>query len=199
MPVVETKPRRPSRKGTWSLPLRKPTLPPLQEHHAEEEDYPVFDSTGAGAIKQSLFARIFSIKPLSQVIQTTLSADRLRKELVELFQRWESMGIGIVNVVEDSRTQIIRARLQSHNSVGLKAIKFRIQVVQIRTTAANAVFTQEKGDFYQEELTIGAGSSFMRVVQQVDAVLCGKGYLVSGSSTEKAIPPLTPRLPGIEV
>jgi len=45
---------------------------------------------------------------------------------------------------------------------------------------------------------IGAASSFTRVVQQVDAVLCGKGYLVSGSSTEKAIPPLTPRLPGIE-
>ena len=46
---------------------------------------------------------------------------------------------------------------------------------------------------------LGAASSFTRVVQQVDAVLCGKGYLVSGSSTEKAIPPLTPRLPGIEV
>jgi hypothetical protein len=45
----------------------------------------------------------------------------------------------------------------------------------------------------------GAGSSFTRVVQQVDAVLCGKGYLVSGSQTEKAIPSMTPRLPGIEV
>jgi hypothetical protein len=46
---------------------------------------------------------------------------------------------------------------------------------------------------------VGAGSSFTRVVQQIDAVLCGKGYLVSGSATEKAIPSLTPRLPGIEV
>jgi Fungal kinase associated-1 domain len=199
MLVMEMKPRQLSRKGTWSLPLRKPTLPPLQEHHAEEEDYPVFDSNGVGAVKQSIFARIFSIKPLSQVIQTTLSADRLRKELVELLQRWESMGIGITKVVEDPRTQIVRAKLQSHNSVGLKAMKFRIQVVQIRTSAANAVFTQEKGDSNGCRLTIGAGSSFMRVVQQVDAVLCGKGYLVSGSSTEKAIPPLTPRLPGIEV
>jgi hypothetical protein len=55
------------------------------------------------------------------------------------------MGIGIANVVEDPRTQTIRAKLQSHNSVGLKAMRFRIQMIPVRATAANALFTQEKG------------------------------------------------------
>jgi hypothetical protein len=205
MPIMATKPRAPSRKPTWTLPTRKPTLPPLQESHAEAEDYPHFDGTGSteGAIKQSFFAKIFSIKPLSKVIQTTLPADRLRIELMELLKRWEGMGIGIAQVVEDPRSRFIRAKLQSHNSVGLKAMRFKIEIVSIRVHSSNAVFSQEKGNLQKgrRELTwcVGAASSFTRVVQQVDAVLCGKGYLVSGSSTEKAIPPLTPRLPGIEV
>jgi hypothetical protein len=143
-PSADTKPRQPSRKGTWTLPTRKPTLPPLKEHQAEEEDYPIFESHEP--VKQSFFAKLFSIKPLSQIIQTTLSADRLRRELVELLQRWESMGIGVSNVIEDPRTQTIRAKLQSHNSVGLKAMRFRIQIVPVGATAANAVFTQEKGN-----------------------------------------------------
>jgi hypothetical protein len=54
------------------------------------------------------------------------------------------MGIGVTNVVKDDRG-IIRAKLQSHNSVGLKAMRFRIQVVPVSAGAANAVFTQEKG------------------------------------------------------
>jgi len=147
MPVIETKPRGPSRKATWTLPTRKPTLPPLQESRAEEEDYPHFDGTGSseGPVKQSFFAKIFSIKPLSKVIQTTLAADRLRKELLELLKRWESMGIGIAQVVEDPRTRVIRAKLQSHNSVGLKAVRFKIEILSIRVHASNAVFSQEKG------------------------------------------------------
>jgi hypothetical protein len=56
------------------------------------------------------------------------------------------MGIGVANVIEDPGTQTIRAKLQSHNSVGLKAMRFRIQIVVVRATAANAVFTQEKGN-----------------------------------------------------
>lgn len=121
--------------------------------------------------------------------------------MVELLRRWESMGIGIANVIEDQRTHIIRAKLQSHNSVGLKSMRFRMEVVSVGETASNVIFSQEKGIPFSISIAnvLGAGSSFTRVVQQVDAVLCGKGYLVSGSQTEKAIPPMTPRLPGIEV
>jgi hypothetical protein len=147
MPVMATKPRGPSRKATWTLPTRKPTLPPLQESHAEAEDYPHFDGTGSseGPIKQSFFAKIFSIKPLSKVIQTTLPADRLRKELLHLLKRWEGMGIGIAQVVEDPRKRIIRAKLQSHNSIGLKAMRFKVEIVSIRVHASNAIFSQERG------------------------------------------------------
>jgi hypothetical protein len=141
---MATKPHVPVRKGTWTLPTRKPTLPPLHESHAEEEDYPSFDMPG-GAVKRSLFAKIFSIKPLTQVIQTTLPADRLHTELIELLRRWEGMGIGIAQVTEEPRTNSIRAKLQSHNTVGLKAMRFRIQIVSIGTASSNAVFIQEKG------------------------------------------------------
>lgn len=147
MPVMETKPRAPSRKATWTLPTRKPTFPPLQESRAEEEDYPHFDGAGSteGPIKRSFLAKIFSIQPLSKVIQTTLPVDRLRTELLELLKRWEGMGIGIGQVVEDPRTRVIRAKLQSHNSVGLKAVRFKIEILSIRVHVSNAVFSQEKG------------------------------------------------------
>jgi hypothetical protein len=142
-PVLEPKPK-PSRKATWSLPKRNPTLPPLQESHAEEEDYPVFESHGP--VKRSFFAKIFSIKPLAKVVQTTLPADKLRAEIFDLLCRWEKMGSGIVNVVLDPRTQTIRAKLSSHNSVGLKAMRFRIETTSV-TGGSNALFSQEKGIF----------------------------------------------------
>ena len=62
--ISKLKPHVPPRKGTWSLPTRKPTLPPLQDSHAEVEDYPSFESQGP--IKQSFFGKMFSIKPLSK-------------------------------------------------------------------------------------------------------------------------------------
>jgi len=57
------------------------------------------------------------------------------------------MGIGIAMVAEDSRTRVIRAKLQSHNSVGLKAMKFQVKVITIGPTTSNAIFSQEKGLF----------------------------------------------------
>jgi Fungal kinase associated-1 domain len=138
---LETKPK-PSRKATWSLPKRNPTLPPLQESHAEEEDYPVFESHGP--VKQSFFARIFSIKPLTKMVRTTLPAEKLRNEIFDLLCRWENMGTGIVNVILDPRTNILRAKLSSHNSVGLKAMRFKIEVASV-TGGSNAMFLQEKG------------------------------------------------------
>jgi hypothetical protein len=141
---MATKWSPPVRKITWTLPTRKPTLPPLQESHAEEEDYPSFESQG-GPVKRSLFAKIFSIKPLTRVIQTTIPGDGLYAELVELLRRWEGLGIGIGQITEH-HTKIIRAKLQSHNSVGLKALRFRIQITAIGTASSNAVFTQEKGN-----------------------------------------------------
>jgi hypothetical protein len=143
---LETKPKpnKPSRKTTWSLPKRNPTLPPLQESHAEEEDYPVFESHGP--VKRSFFSKIFSIKPLTKMVQTTLPGDQLRDEIFDLLCRWEKMGTGIVDVVLDPRTKIIRAKLSSHNSVGLKAMRFRIEVTPV-TGGSNALFSQEKGTF----------------------------------------------------
>lgn len=140
-PILETKPK-PARKATWILSKRNPILPPLQESHAEEEDYPVFESHGP--VKQSFFSKIFSIKPLTKMVQTTLPAGQLRSEIFDLLSRWEKMGSGIVNVVLDPRTKIIRAKFSSHNSVGLKAMRFRIEVTPV-TGGSNAMFSQEKG------------------------------------------------------
>jgi len=142
-PILSTKPRAQARKPTWSLAPKKPILPPLQESHAEEEDYPVFESRGE--VKRSFFSKIFSIKPLSQKVQTTLPPERLRAEILGMLQRWESMGIGITNVVQDPGTHVIRAKLSSTNSVGLKAMRFRIQIVAQPNNHANAIFFQEKG------------------------------------------------------
>jgi len=144
---MATKPvRAPQRKPTWTLAPKKPILPPLQESHAEEEDYPAFESHGE--VKRSLFSKIFSIKPLSQKVQTTLPPEQLRAEILGMLQRWESMGIGITNVVEDPMTHVIRAKLSSTNSVGLKAMRFKIHVVPQPDNHSNAIFFQEKGVTY---------------------------------------------------
>ena len=54
------------------------------------------------------------------------------------------MGSGIINVGLDPRTKIIRAKLSSHNAVGLKAMRFQIEVTPV-TSGSNATFSQEKG------------------------------------------------------
>jgi hypothetical protein len=140
---MATKPLGPQWKPTWTLAPKRPQLPPLQESYAEEEDYPAFESHGE--VKRSFFSKIFSIKPLSQKVQTTLTPERLRAEILGMLQRWESMGIGITNVAEDPITHIIRAKLSSTNSVGLKAMRFRIDVVSQPNNHSDAIFYQEKG------------------------------------------------------
>ena len=78
------------------------------------------------------------------MVQTTLPAEKLRNEIFDLLCRWEHMGTGIVNVIVDPATKIIRTKLSSHNSVGLKAMRFRIEVTSV-TGGSNAMFAQEKG------------------------------------------------------
>jgi Fungal kinase associated-1 domain len=177
MPVMATKPHVPARKGTWTLPTRKATLPPLQESHAEEEDYPSFDMMPGGTVKRSLFAKIFSIKPLTRVIQTTLPEDRLHTELLELLRRWEGMGIGIAEVTEEQRTNSIRAKLQSHNTVGLKAMRFRIQIISIGTASSNAVFIQDKGTERPE------ASFFLFVDEWLTKLIRGGEFFHEGCTT----------------
>ena len=140
---MATKLRPSARKGTWSLPIRKPSLPPLQESNAEEEDYPEFESHAP--FKRSRPSRLFSIKYLSKVIQTTLLAEPLSSEILELLRRWESMHIGIAIVTEDSRTRVIRAKLHSQNAVGLKAMRLQVKVISVGPTTSNAIFSQQKG------------------------------------------------------
>jgi Fungal kinase associated-1 domain len=89
---------------------------------------------------------MLSIKPLSQLVQTTVGAERLRRELLNLLRRWESMDIGIVILASDS-DKIIRAKARSHNSVGLKAMRFKIEIIPVGINASNVLFSQERGTF----------------------------------------------------
>jgi hypothetical protein len=83
------------------------------------------------------------------------------------------MGIGITNVIEDPRTNIIRVKLQGHISIGLKAMRFRIQVLSTENASANAVIYKDKGSPTRPLtgkgilwlIELGAASSFTKVIQ----------------------------------
>jgi hypothetical protein len=113
----------------------KVALTPL-ELHGEKEEYPV----DSGPAKCSFLCKIFWIKPFSKKIHITLPEAVLRAEFLGIFHRcpwaWR--------ISEAIHTQIVPAKLSSHNSAGLKPMLFRLEVIPARLDRSTAIFTQEK-------------------------------------------------------
>ena len=133
------------------------------------------------------FARVFQIKPATQVIAMNTSKVKGRKELYKLLREWRDFGME--DVYLDKTNSIVHGRVCEANC------KFT-QPVQLSTTDQSAVLYLREVEFTAEFYTVlehgrqanlslvrfkqerGAASSFHKVVETVHSTLKRRGMVV---------------------
>lgn len=166
--------------NTANLAARRAAPPPprLEETAAAADDdddgyspprfpHPSTFSPSPVAVKQSFFARILGVKPANRVFHTTYNPAKLQREIGEALRRWERNDLGIKSVEDDRRTRTIRARLANRNALGLKAVRFKVEIRDAEN-GSQAIFSLEKG----------ANSSFNRVADEYEQMLRSSNVLV---------------------
>jgi serine/threonine protein kinase len=134
----------------------------------------------SGDPERSWFARFFNIKPASQIICFSINRSRARQELAILLKEWQSHGISDLEYSRENNT--IVARVDKNNTLNIKPVTFRIEMFVVLSAGVKvgmsiARFVQVKG----------AVSGFRKVLEVVDGVMRGRGWLVEDEDTWKAL------------
>ena len=138
------------------------------------------DSPPSGGPERSWFARFFHVKPVSKIICFSIPRGQARKELVLLLIEWKRHGI--CDLQYSKETNVITARVDKVNALDIKPVSFRIELFVVlehgrKVGLSIARFVQVKG----------AASGFKRVLEVVDGVMRGRGWLVEDEEKWKAL------------
>lgn len=138
------------------------------------------DSPPAAGPERSWFARFFHIKPAAKIICFSIPRGRARQELVLLLKEWQRHGVR--DLQSSHETNTITARVDKQNSLDIKPVTFRIEMFVVlehgrKVGLSIARFVQVKG----------AASGFKRVLDVVDGVMRGRGWLVEDEEKWKAL------------
>ncbi len=138
------------------------------------------DSPPSAGPERSWFARFFHIKPASKVVCFSIPRGRARQELVILLREWQRHGVQKLQYSRD--TNSISASVGKHNALDIKPVSFRIELFVVlehgrKVGLSIARFVQTKG----------AASGFKRVIEVVDGVMRGRGWLVEDEEKWRAL------------
>lgn len=138
------------------------------------------DAPPAVGPERSWFARFFNIKPAVQILCFNLPRGQARQELVILLKEWQRHGIRDLQYSRAHNT--IAARVDKNNSLDIKPVTFRIELFIVldrgrKVGLCIARFVQVKG----------AVSGFRRVLEVVDGVTRGRGWLVEDEDKRRAL------------
>ncbi|KAI5371169.1 Putative serine/threonine-protein kinase, active [Septoria linicola] len=130
--------------------------------------------------ERSWFARFFNIKPVTHVLCFEIGRGKVRQELVMLFKEWERHGVRDLQYSRETNT--IFARVDKVNTLDIKPVTFRIELFIVldggrKANLSIARFTQVKG----------AASGFRQVIDVVDGVMRGRGWLVQDEDKWRAL------------
>nr|POE79614.1 putative serine/threonine-protein kinase hsl1 [Quercus suber] len=130
--------------------------------------------------ERSWFARFFHVNPAVQSLCFSIPRGRARQELVLLLREWQHHGIRDLEYSRESNT--IVARVDKNNSLDIKPVTFQIHLFVVlehgrRAGLSIARFQQVKG----------AASGFRHVLEVVDGVMRGRGWLVQDQEKWKAM------------
>lgn len=130
--------------------------------------------------ERSWFARFFHIKPASKIICFSIPRGRARTELIILLREWRRHGIQDLQYSRETNT--ITARVDKQNALDIKPVTFRIELFVVlehgrKVGLSIARFIQVKG----------AASGFKKVIDVVDGVMRGRGWLVEDEQKWKAL------------
>ena len=138
------------------------------------------DTPPAAGPGRSWFARFFHIKPAVKILCFSIPRGRARQELIILLREWQRHGIE--NLEFSRETNTITATVAKQNALDIKPVSFRIELFVVlehgrRVGLSIARFVQTKG----------AASGFKRVLEVVDGVMRGRGWLVEDEEKWKAL------------
>lgn len=141
---------------------------------------PSTDESPPAGPERSWFARFFHVKPASKVICFSIPRGRARQELMLLLQEWKRHGVHDIEYSREHNT--ITARVDKQNALDIKPVTFRIELFVVlehgrKVGLSIARFVQVKG----------AASGFRRVIEVVDGVMRGRGWLVEDEEKWRAL------------
>ncbi|TKA22853.1 hypothetical protein B0A50_07753 [Salinomyces thailandicus] len=120
---------------------------------------------------RSWFARFFHIKPATKLLCFTIPRSRARQKLVLLLKEFTRHGVRDLHHSRETNT--ISARVDKVNSLDIKPVAFVVQLYVPLEHGRRIGWSVAK--FVQVR---GAASGFARVVEVVDGVMRGRGWLV---------------------
>ncbi|CAG8890416.1 unnamed protein product [Penicillium egyptiacum] len=124
------------------------------------------------------FARVFQIKPATQVIALNTSKVKGRKELYKLLREWRDFGME--DVYLDKTNSIVHGRVSEANFLHLREVEFTAEFYTVLEHGHQANLSLVR--FKQER---GAASSFNKVVETVQSTLARRGMVVEDPSRAK--------------
>ncbi|EKV10059.1 Serine/threonine protein kinase (Kcc4), putative [Penicillium digitatum] len=123
-------------------------------------------------------ARVFQIKPATQVIALNTSKVKGRKELYKLLREWRDFGME--DVYLDKTNSIVHGRVSEANFLHLREVEFTAEFYTVLEHGLQANLSLVR--FKQER---GAASSFNKVVETVQSTLMRRGMVVEDPSRAK--------------
>ncbi|KAJ5325871.1 uncharacterized protein MYU51_001099 [Penicillium brevicompactum] len=120
---------------------------------------------------QNWFARVFQIKPATQIIPLNISKAKGRKELYKLLREWRDFGME--DVYMDKSNSIVHGRVCEANFLHLREVEFTAEFYTVLEHGRQANLSLVR--FKQER---GAASSFNKVVETVQTTLKRRGMVV---------------------
>jgi hypothetical protein len=129
---------------------------------------------------RSWFARFFRLKPVVEVLCFNIPRARVRQEMVILLKEWQRHGVRDLQYSRE--TNMITARVARNNALDIKPVTLRIELFVVlehgrKVDLSIARFTQLKG----------AASGFRRVLEVVDGVMRGRGWLIQDKDKWRAL------------
>ncbi|KAK0944047.1 serine/threonine-protein kinase gin4 [Friedmanniomyces endolithicus] len=136
--------------------------------------------TTSNGTERSWFARFFHIKPLVKPLCFSITRGRARQELVILLREWQRHGIR--DLQYSRATNTISARVDKVNTLEIKPVSFRIEMFVVLEHGRKVGLS-----IARFVLVKGAGSAFRSVVEVVDGVMRGRGWLVEDEEKWRAL------------
>jgi len=136
--------------------------------------------TTSNGTERSWFARFFHIKPLVKPLCFSIPRGRARQELVILLREWQRHGIR--DMQYSRATNTISARVDRVNTLEIKPVSFRIEMFVVLEHGRKVGLS-----IARFVLVKGAGSAFRSVVEVVDGVMRGRGWLVEDEEKWRAL------------
>lgn len=168
-----------------AIPLTRPSddtaiIQSLDSLFSGGSPAPSSDDSPPTGPERSWFARFFHIKPASKIICFSVPRGRARTELIILLREWQRHGIHDLEYSRDTNT--ITARVDKQNALDIKPVTFRIELFVVlehgrKVGLSIARFVQVKG----------AASGFKKVIDVVDGVMRGRGWLVEDEEKWRAL------------